>query len=130
MTTNNSCDFNYEAYTHNTTWSGPWASPQTGNCGIIFIANMVTMQLPLVIAAGSNAAIITMTTALPVRFRPSGEVHFYITIENNSAFSNLGGTKVLTSGVITIAASASFGANFATTGNCGINGNTTISWQI
>ncbi len=124
----------YEVYTHTTTWSGIWASAQSGDCKIIKMGRLVIMQIPQVTATANTGSFITMDTVLPSRFRPSIEVHLYIPVMSNGLNSVAGATKITTGGALTVqlqaTLSGTFTGNFTGANTGGIYGAVSISWQI
>lgn len=57
--------------THSTTWSGIWASAQTGDLKYTRLNNQVTLLLPQITATATTASFISIDTALPSSLRTS-----------------------------------------------------------
>lgn len=89
---------------HNTTWSGPWATAQTGNCTISRISNIVIFRVPLVTATSTASQPAVMDTAMPARFRPPADCYYLLSVNNNvSATGNTNAVCLIAaSGVITV----------------------------
>lgn len=71
----------YETATHVTTWSGIWATSQSGDVEVTRIGRSVTLLLPRIVATASISGAIVSDTYLPTQFRPTStfEVRGYCT---------------------------------------------------
>lgn len=94
-----------EAGTHNTNWTGIWTVDQAGNIQFTHASNKVTLNLPEVLldadACFEGTDVITNTTALPQRLRPSSAINVIMMVKN-TAGNVLGRANIGTNGIIAI----------------------------
>lgn len=114
-----------EQYTITTTWTGIWASNQSGNITCSAVGGSVNLCIPQVLATGNtNASFITAVTNFPSYLAPPFEIIQYIPIVNNGVNAQ-GAIVIESSGSITIYAGApnfsNFTANGVSAGFKGIN---------
>jgi hypothetical protein len=112
--------------TWSTSWSGPWSSTQSGNGSYYRVGGVVTMWIPPISAAATNATSISSTSQLPASITPGTQRDTPIIIENNSNWT-MGMARIATSGAFTIFPSFS-STVFTASGSAGMDG--IVSWII
>jgi hypothetical protein len=110
----------YEEGTHTTTWSGIWASAQSGNFNFTRIGNQVTLHFIDVFSTANTADVISMDTALPDRLKPVADMRGIWLILDNGTRA-LGRFNIGTNGLINVDASLA-GDTFAGAGSSGFEG--------
>lgn len=91
----------YESGTHNTNWTGAWASPLAGNIAYARLNNTVFLTLPDVQDQATANGPITNVTALPVSLRPTTTAFVPLLILDESV-DKWGLAIINSSGVISI----------------------------
>ncbi len=109
----------YEEYSHSTSWTGIWATPQPGNAFLVRNMRDIEMTIPATLATQNTVSFISMATALPARFRPTANTELQGPSVNNNGNTNGAGT-VFSSGAVNIFANSAYG-NFGGTGMGGFN---------
>ncbi len=117
----------YANGTHNTTWTGPWASSQTANIKYERNGTIVTLTIPVMSAATNSTNAITIVNALPTYLRPTTNHIESIFVVNNSATS-AGNAIVQSNGVIIIANGT--GGTFTNSGTAGLVMSISITYQV
>lgn len=111
-----------------TTWSGPWASPQTGNLTITRLGNVVSAKVPAFSAVSTSSTVITISTPLSLDFKPSTDTWLVTNVlVGTSTYAN-GIVNIQTSGNVVIYASGNR-ANFASGVTVGTVGTTWV-WNV
>lgn len=112
-------NYHEDSYSHETSWSGIWASSQTGNCVITRIGKMVNITIPTTVDTANTASTITNTVVLPARFRPSTTITGACRVADNNS-TIFGSYAVQNDGYIIFYAGATLSSNFAGSGTSGI----------
>lgn len=105
------------AGTHSTTWSGIWASAQTGNVIYQRVDNLVTLFIPQITATANTAASIVIDTVLPTNLRPTTAQYVMGRNVDNGTISS-GTIFIQTDGTINMYRNAA-SANFTGSGTSG-----------
>lgn len=111
----------YDAGTHATNWSGPFAST-AGNILYTRVGKSVTLTFPRVRAATGNStsSVINMLTALPASLRPASQQFFSCFVADQGTDQTIMGQGVLTTaGAISINKSIASGTFNPTTAAVG-----------
>lgn len=78
--------------THNTNWSGIWASPVAGNINYYRTDKVVTLVFPADVTGNSNTASIASSTVnLPARLRPASSLPNVVRVFDNGALQTVPG---------------------------------------
>jgi hypothetical protein len=79
-----------QAFAHSTTASGPWASPQTCNMTISMLGPKVMLNFPGISSSATVLSNISITAALPARFRPAADTFQpMLVIDNNVVIAGI-----------------------------------------
>ena len=75
----------YEEYNYSTTFSGPGITTTPINVSFTRVGRAVTCSVDAISFTASSSSVLTSTTIIPLRFRPSvgGDQHFTITVTSN-----------------------------------------------
>lgn len=119
-----------ETGTHNTTWSGIWASAQTGNIEYSILDGQVILKIPEVGDTKTiGSASITATTPLPENLRPSGSTLITVIQINDNGTIELGAVAIDSAGDIFISRGDNSNFSAGTGGTGGFNA-TYISYFV
>ena len=110
----------YEDGTHNTTWSGIWISPVTGNISFIRIGKIVSLYFPDIVAVANISSNFQATTNLPTRLRPTSFISFPVRVKDNGNLqTTVGLMDINSTGNIFVYLNLA-GANFTGAGDSGL----------
>lgn len=117
----------YESLSESKDWTGPWTvEPQAKDVELIRIGKFVCLTVGVLQSAANTADVITLVTALPIRFRPLRLTYQYVTVIDNSS-NTLGTVTVDSAGDVTVGVGESPG-NFTNSGNAGWRG-FSVTWM-
>ncbi len=113
----------YEEYSNVLTYSGIWASSQTGTAKYTKVGSVVTINLDSFSATANTASLIT-STAIPTQFRPVDTItNIVLTYNNGTSVISL--ATVGSNGVITLYNST---GNFTNSGTGGLQFDVTLTY--
>ena len=104
--------------THNTDWSGIWASSQSGNIEYQKVGDCVRIFIPTINATATTVSNISMVTALPSDLWPTNSEEVVLYVEDN-LIKKVGKATIGIAGSINVYADAATGS-FAGSGLSGI----------
>lgn len=104
---------------HTTTWSGIWASAQSGNVQYKKIGNLVILKIPTIQVAYSSGTFASIDTNLPAILRPSADIYFGIRTLDQTSTRDWGLMTVETTGNMALYQGIEGGASSYTSGTCG-----------
>lgn len=121
----------YATNTTVTNFSGPWAAPISGSLQLSLLSsNTVTLNIPLISGTSVTAVNIVTATAIPVSYRPSTVLSFYISSQNGATAGTYqaGLVSIATDGILSFYPDQIF-SNYGTGGTASIS-NTAITYNI
>jgi hypothetical protein len=70
------------------TFTGIWASNQSSTASFCRIGKLCNMVIPTIAATSNTSSVISLVGTLSSRFRPSEDLYFIISIEDNNVFKS------------------------------------------